>query len=103
MPFELVQGGLATHENSALSANDKRFVRKMYPKAKVAPVFENYAPLIKDAGAEHLVHSRAGQMYVWRSKAAFDGDQYGLKRRFTMLKSEVSQHVPRKPTTEKPK
>jgi hypothetical protein len=32
-PAQLVQGGIATHENSTLSASDKRFVRKMYPKA----------------------------------------------------------------------
>ncbi|MCC7048536.1 MAG: FAD-dependent oxidoreductase [Alphaproteobacteria bacterium] len=50
-------------------------------RALLDGVFPNYAPLLKAAGAEHLVHSRAGQMYVWRTEAAFNGDQYGLKLR----------------------
>ncbi len=50
-------------------------------RALLAGVFDNYAPLVKAAGAEHLVHSRAGQMYVWRSQAAFDGDRFGLRLR----------------------
>jgi D-amino-acid dehydrogenase len=50
-------------------------------RALLEDVFDNYAPLLKAAGAEHLVHSRAGQMYVWRTRGAFDGDQYGLKLR----------------------
>jgi hypothetical protein len=33
-PGELTQSGTATHENDHLSVSDKRFIRKMYPKAK---------------------------------------------------------------------
>jgi len=50
-------------------------------RALLGGVFDNYAPLVKAAGAEHLVHSHTGQMYVWRTKEQFDGDQYGLKLR----------------------
>lgn len=50
-------------------------------RALMEGVFDHYAPLLKDAGVEHLVYTRSGQMYVWRTKAAFDGDQFGLKIR----------------------
>lgn len=33
-PSKLIQSGIATHENSRLSGNDKRFIRKMYPMSK---------------------------------------------------------------------
>lgn len=42
-------------------------------RALTGPVFENYAPLIKEASAEHLVN-RNGQIYVYQSQAAFKKD-----------------------------
>ncbi len=70
-------------------------------RALMEGVFDHYAPLVKDANAGHLVHTHTGQMYVWRTKAAFDGDQYGLKIRRDrgvelreLDQHEIRQHEP---------
>jgi D-amino-acid dehydrogenase len=70
-------------------------------RALMEGVFDHYAPLVKDAGTERLVHTHTGQMYVWRTKAAFDGDQYGLKIRRDrgvelreLDQHEIRQHEP---------
>ncbi|MCK6454887.1 MAG: FAD-dependent oxidoreductase [Alphaproteobacteria bacterium] len=70
-------------------------------RALLAPTFDNYAPLARDAGAEHLVHAGSGQMYVWRSEAAFRGDAYGLELRRrrgvdiqVLGRDEIRQHDP---------
>ena len=41
---------------------------------------EQWAPLVKQAGAEHLVR-RNGHLVVYRSREAFDGDAYGWQLR----------------------
>ena len=44
------------------------------------PVFECYEPLIKDAGAEHLVR-RNGCLYVYESEAEFKAAKFGIELR----------------------
>jgi D-amino-acid dehydrogenase len=39
----------------------------------LAPAIENYRPLVKAAGAEHLVH-RAGHLFAYKSEAGFQKD-----------------------------
>ncbi|MSO92830.1 MAG: FAD-dependent oxidoreductase [Rhodospirillales bacterium] len=57
--------------------------------ALTAPVFENYAPLIAEAGAEGLIR-RNGQIYVYESEAAFLKDARGWDiRRRRSAKFEV--------------
>lgn len=43
-------------------------------------VFERYAPLVRDAGCERLIH-KVGQLYVYSTDAAFAADQGALERR----------------------
>ena len=44
------------------------------------PVFECYEPLIKDAGAEHLIR-RNGCLYVYESEAEFQAARFGIDLR----------------------
>jgi len=50
--------------------------------ALLNPLFENYAPLLKEAGAEDLFR-RNGQLYVYSTDEGFEGDAMGreLRRR----------------------
>lgn len=50
--------------------------------ALLRPVFENYQPLLAEANAEGLVR-RHGQLYVYESEAAYQGDAFAweLRRR----------------------
>jgi D-amino-acid dehydrogenase len=41
------------------------------------PTFDAYAPLLKDAGLEHLFH-RTGQLFVYRSEAAYEKDRLSI-------------------------
>lgn len=49
-------------------------------KPLTTAVFERYAPLVKEAGCEHLIH-RVGQLYVYSSDEAFAGDQGAIELR----------------------
>lgn len=42
------------------------------------PTFDAYAPLLKDAGLEHLFH-RTGQLFVYRSEAGYEKDRLGIE------------------------
>ncbi len=59
--------------------------------AVMKPVFDNYAPLLSDANAEHLFHHR-GQLYVYETEAAFNGDALGwdVRRRHGAIVEEWS-------------
>jgi glycine/D-amino acid oxidase-like deaminating enzyme len=48
--------------------------------ALTRPVFDNLLPLVKEAGADSLIH-RAGQLHVYSTHAAFEGDRLGLDLR----------------------
>jgi D-amino-acid dehydrogenase len=41
------------------------------------PTFDAYAPLLKDAGLEHLFH-RTGQLFVYRSQAGYEKDRLAI-------------------------
>lgn len=63
--------------------------------ALIAPVFENYAPLLAEAGAEGLVR-RHGQLYVYQSEAAFLADARGWdirKRRGSRFEVLSAQEI----------
>lgn len=45
-------------------------------KALTGPVFENYAPLVAEAGAQNLINKN-GQIYAYQSEAAFKKDARG--------------------------
>jgi D-amino-acid dehydrogenase len=42
------------------------------------PTFQAYVPLLEDAGLQHLFH-RTGQLFVYRSEAAFNADHFGIE------------------------
>jgi len=44
------------------------------------PTFEAYAPLLKDAGAEHLFH-RTGQLFLYQSRLGIEKDALGVELR----------------------
>jgi D-amino-acid dehydrogenase len=48
--------------------------------ALTRPVFENLMPLVKEAGADSLIH-RTGQLHVYSTNAAFEGDRLALALR----------------------
>lgn len=48
--------------------------------ALMKPLFENYEPLLAEANAEDLFH-RNGQLYVYSTDEAFEGDAFGRQLR----------------------
>jgi D-amino-acid dehydrogenase len=42
-------------------------------RALLAPSLDNYAPIVRDAGAEHLIHQR-GTLYLYGSEQSFRND-----------------------------
>jgi D-amino-acid dehydrogenase len=42
------------------------------------PTFEAYAPLLRDAGLEHLFH-QSGQLFVYRSEASYAADRFAIE------------------------
>ncbi len=48
--------------------------------ALTRPLFENLMPLAVEAGAERLIH-RVGQLHVYSTSAAFEGDRLGIDLR----------------------
>lgn len=53
------------------------------------PTFDAYAPLLKDAGVEHLFH-RTGQLFVYQSKNGIEKDALGVElRRASGVRVEV--------------
>ena len=65
--------------------------------ALTRPLFENLMPLVAEAGAERLIQ-RAGQLHVYSTEAAFEGDRLAIDMRrrrgvnFEILEAEEIRH-----------
>ena len=53
------------------------------------PTFDAYAPLLKDAGLDHLFH-RTGQLFLYRSEAGYEKDRLSIElKRATGVRVDI--------------